>query len=116
MKGKEMKNLQTNSDLRQLIDGTKGKELSEIAQEYKVLEAKLTDMSTRFNELKDIIKQLGEGKFETSEYTFDLYTRQGSLSIDKKVVEQLYPEVFKDERIWKQSKNSLVLDKVERKS
>ena len=116
MKGKEMKNLQTNSDLRQLIDGTQGKELSEIAQEYKVLEAKLTEMSARFNELKAQIKKLGEGKFETSEYTFDLYKRQGSLSIDKTLVEKLYPEVFADDRIWKQSKPSLVLDKVERKN
>ena len=111
-----MKNLQTYSDLRERIEGTEAETLDKLAQEYKLLEKELKDKSARFEEIKTELKKLGAGSFETGEYMFDLYERKGSKSIDKTLIEKLYPEIYEDEKIWKTSKPSLVLDKVERKN
>lgn len=111
-----MKNKQTYSDLFNRIDGTQAQELDKIAQEYKLLEIELKEKKARFDELKDTIKELGAGKFETENYIFSLYDKAGARTLDKNVLEKLYPEVFADERIYKIGNPTLVLDKVERKS
>ena len=113
-----MKNKQTYSDRKdvQIISGKQATDLNEVAQEFKLLEKELKDKQARFDELKAIIKKLGEGEFETGEYSFNLYMKKGSKTLDKAVLEKLYPSVFSDERIYKIGKPSLVLDKVERKN
>ena len=113
-----MKNLQTYSELKEVVrlEGKQAKSMDKVAQEFKLLEKELKEKSARFDELKAIIKELGDGKFETAEYMFSLYTKNGARTLDKTVLEKLYPEVAADERIYKIGKPSLVLDKVERKS
>ena len=111
-----MKSKQTYSELLNRIEGQDAVELNKIAQEYKLLEKELKEKNARFSELKDIIKTLGEGGFETDEYMFNLYMKKGSKTLDKTVLEKLYPNVYEDERIYKIGTPSLVLDKVERKS
>jgi len=111
-----MKSQQTYSNLFERIENKDFEGLNKIAQEYKLLEIELKEKTARFNELKDTIKTLGAGKFETDEYMFSLYEKAGAKTLDKATLEKLYPEVFADERIYKIGKPSLVLDKVERKN
>ncbi len=110
-----MKNKQTFSNLFDRVENKDFKDLNKVAQEYKLLEIELKEKTARFNELKDLIKTLGAGKFETDEFMFSLYEKAGAKTLDKSTLEKLYPEVFADERIYKIGKPSLVLDKVERK-
>ena len=112
-----MKNKQTYSDLFERIDGQQATDLDKVAQELKLLEKEVKEKNARITEIKNSIKkELGAGDFETSEYIFKLYIKKGTTTLDKSVLEKLYPEVFADERIYKTGEPSLVLDKVERKS
>ena len=110
-----MNKVQTNSDFRQLVDGKQAVTIDKAAKQYVANKATADDLKTKLAEDSEIIKTLGIGKFETSNFTIDIEYREGSLSIDKDALKVLYPEVFTDERLWKKSKDSVVLKSVKAK-
>ena len=68
-----MAKVQTNSDDRQLIDGKQAVTIDKVAKEYianKVLES---DLKVKLDESASILKGVGVGKFETSNY-YELFS------------------------------------------
>ena len=110
-----MAKVQVNSDLRQLIDGKQAVTIDKAAKQYVANKAIESDTKTKLAEDSEIIKTLGVGKFETSNFTIDIEYREGSMSIDKDALRVLYPEIFTDERLWKKSKDAVVLKSVKAK-
>lgn len=110
-----MKKVQTNSDFRQLIDGKQAVTIDRACTEYIVNKAIENDLKVKLDESAGILKGVGIGKFETSNYTFDVEYRSGSVSIDIKAIELLYPEILKDERVLKTSKSYAALKNVKAK-
>lgn len=110
------KKIQVLSDNRIYIDGKQAEKLNTIAKEFIVNKAIKSDAEKIVTSSGNFIKnELGEGSFETGDYTFDIIKREGSLSIDAKTLETLYPEVFEDSRLWVKHQDTLVLKSVQAK-
>lgn len=108
---------QTMNENTTWLDGKQADTVNKLAKEYILLTNLITEQTVKLEEVKEQLKALNNGEivsntFETNDFIIPLIARHGSERLDKKVFEKLYPQVFADEKIWIQGKDTLTMGKV----
>ena len=106
---------QTLSDYRQLIDGQKGKDITETLRKIELLKVQIKELTEQKNNLVNSVKSVGVGRYETFDMTFDIIEKEGTETIDKKLLFALYPETEGDTRIMKYGQPSIALINIKEK-
>lgn len=114
-----MRQAESKKSVVSYIGNTKtNKQLNELLKVYAVKKSDFESAKAEADKASKEIKELVEhvnGQQETSNFTFNITIKEGNKTINKSKLEELYPEVFQDPRVWSIGEGSIQLSRVTRK-